>query len=233
MTAKAVTFAVQIGSGGYEIAHHVAETLKYSYYDWEVTSQAASEAGVSPETVVASQQATRGFGRFIERLLAAGAFATEETALAGPNAASMATAIRTLNSSDYRKFVERVVDELGGRGEAVIVGHASQFVLAEQPGVLKVLVVGSPDRRAERLSRESGTSKDEALAAVKESDKERQSFFRDVYKANLLGATHYDLTLSTDSISLEAAADLVVQAAYALPGFMPEAPSSEAVPQAG
>ena len=216
MTAKTITFAVQIGSRGFEIARLVAERLKYRYYDWEVTSEAAREAGVSPDTVAAAEQVPSIFKRIMERLLAASAYAPDDTSLEGPNAATMAAAIRTLTSEDYRDFIESVVKDLGDEGDAVIVGHASQVVLQGESGVLKVLIRGSRPVRAQRLAEEEGLGKDEALAAVQRSDRERVSFFKQIYHIDLLDSLAYDLTLNTDRLPLDTAADLVLLAASTL-----------------
>ncbi len=221
MTASTLTFAVQVGSGGIEIARGVAAALRYSYYDWEVTSAAARLAGVSPEMVAAAERAPSLLERIMERLLATGAY-SEDEGLSRLSAATMASAIRSLDSQHYREVIENAVGELADRGKAVIVGHAGQVVLRNRAGVLKVLVRGSAPVRAERLAQDEGLSLDQALAAVRESDQERKGFFRRVYGIDLLDASHYDLALSVDEISREAAVALILEAASALPGFVEE-----------
>jgi cytidylate kinase len=216
VAAKTITFAVQIGSRGYEIARHVAEDLQYRYYDWEVTSQAAREAGVSPETIAASEQTPRGFKRIIERLFTAGAFVHDDATMEGPNAATMEAAIRALNVDDYRSFIENVVLDLGTQGGGVIVGHAGQLVLQDEPGVLKVLVCGSQTQRAASLSIQEGLTPEKALAAVQNSDRDRLHFFKQVYRIDLLDATLYDLTLNTDHLSTAQGIKLVLEAAEGL-----------------
>jgi cytidylate kinase len=76
-----------------------------------------------------------------------------------------------LTSDDYRQFIERVVRELAERGDAVIVGHASQAVLKDRPGVLRVLLVGSEDRRKARLAAAQGSSPEQAKQTVQQSDR--------------------------------------------------------------
>ncbi|HLF75931.1 MAG TPA: cytidylate kinase-like family protein [Dehalococcoidia bacterium] len=224
MTAKTVTFAVQMGSGGFELARAVAEKLQYRYYDWEVTANAAAEAGVPPESIAAAEQYTSAFRRVVDRLLMAGAYASDEAVMVGPDAATMTSAIRALTSGDYRRLVERVVKELGSRGEAVIVGHAGQTVLGPEPGVLKVLVTGSPALRAARVASEAGVAADEATKLVRQSDDERLAFFRDVYRVNLRDASLYDLTLNTDRLSPEFCVDAIIQAAHGVAGIIEEPP---------
>ncbi len=217
MAATTLTFAVQIGSHGYEVAQHVSRRLGFRYYDWEVTSQAAREAGVSPETVAAaSESGSSGVKRTLEKLFAAGAFVHDDSTMEGPNAATMEAAILTLTQDDYRRFIERVVSDLGRQGNAVIVGHSSQFVLRDQPGVLKVFVCGSPARRVDRLVKDEGLAPDKAIASVQSSDKSRKDFFRQMYKADLNDASRYDLCLNTDQLSTPECVDLVIAAAKAL-----------------
>ena len=222
MAATTLTFAVQIGSHGYEIAQHVSRRLGFRYYDWEVTSQAAREAGVSPESVAAaSEQSSSGFKRTLEKLFAAGAFVHDDSTMEGPNAATMEAAILTLTQDDYRRFIERVVIDLGQKGNAVIVGHSSQFVLQDQPGVLKVYVCGSPESRVDRLVKDEGLTPDKAIASVQSSDKARKDFFRQMYKADLSDASRYDLCLNTDQLSTADCVDLVLAAARALSSDAP------------
>jgi cytidylate kinase len=221
MTAPTITFAVQLGSGGYEIARTVADRLKYRFYDWEVTSQAANEAGLSPEALAAAEQPRSLLERIVENLLATGAY-VEDEAVDRLSSATMTTAIRTLTSRDYRRLIEQVVVRLAEQGEAVIVGHAGQVILRNRLDVLKVLIRGSAEKRAERLSADEGLSYDRALTLVADSDKERLAFFRQTYSIDLLSAALYDLAIDTDRLPLAVAADLVLTSAAQVLGVVSE-----------
>lgn len=212
MTASVITFCTQMGTGGSRIGRAVAEKLRFRYYDWEVISQAASEAGVSPEVlaVATSERLPGFFERMMTRL--AGLGAGEEVA-SGPAPPRP----NLLTSDDYRQFLERVVRELGNCGEAVIVNHSGQVVLGDKSGVLKVLVTGSHDRRAARLSQAQGTELRAALQLVEDSDKQRADYFKRVYHVDWLSMNNYDLALNSDHVSAELAADMVTAAARELP----------------
>ena len=67
MPANVVALSVQNGSGGYTIARRVAEALAFRYYDWEITSEAARLAGVSPSEVLASERVPGFFERTMRR----------------------------------------------------------------------------------------------------------------------------------------------------------------------
>ena len=214
MTASVVTFSTQMGTGGSRIARAVADKLRFRYYDWEVISQAAAEAGVSPEVlaVATSERLPGFFERMMTRL--AGLSTGEEVAAGPPPARGS-----MLTSDDYRQFLERVVRELGNRGEAVIVNHSGQVVPgATAPGVLKVLVTGSHERRAARLSQTQGQRPESNVCSRwRDSDKQRADFFKRVYHVDWLSMSNYDLALNSDHVSPELADDMVAAAARELP----------------
>ncbi len=153
MPANVVALSVQTGSGGFMVAHRVADALGFRYYDWEITSEAASRAGVTPNEVIAAERVP-GFLERMMRRLGSVSTVTLETAggFSEPSPAMYSAALQGLTSDDYRQFIEKVVLELGDRGDAVIVGHAAQHTLREHRGVLRVLLYGSAAIRAERLA---------------------------------------------------------------------------------
>ena len=216
MTAGTVTFSVQVGSGGFAIARAVAEKLGYRYYDWEVTSQAAEMAGVSPDIVAASERVPGFIERIMRRLATAPALSTEEAVLE-PAPAMVVSAVQSLTLDDYRQLIERVVREIADKGEAVLVGHAAQAILADRSSVFRVLVLGSLQKRAERLAAEQHITAESALTAIKQSDKDRAELFKRVYRIDWLDAAVYDLCVNTDNVPSEVSVEAVVAAARNMP----------------
>jgi cytidylate kinase len=216
MSATTVTFTVQIGSGGFAIARAVAEKLGYRYYDWEVTSQAADMAGVSPDVVAASERVPGFLERVMRRLALAPVLPADEAAIE-PAPSMVVSAVQSLTSDDYRQFVERVVLELANGSETLIVGHAAQAILRDKPGVFSVLVIGDIGRRAERLAVEQHVTVEQAQTTIKQSDRDRSELFRRVYRLDWLDASVYDLCVNTDMVPAEVATDAIVAAALALP----------------
>jgi cytidylate kinase len=211
MGASVVTFTTLIGSGGTSISRAVAEKLRFRYYDWEIIARAAQEAGVSPEVLaVATSERPPGiFERVINRL--AGIVAGEEPPSGAPPPASL------LNSDDYRQFLENVVRELGRQGESVIVNRASHLILKDVPGVLKVLVQGSLDKRVARFAEAQGRDPAGVLKMIEESDRQRVEYFKRVYHADALNSQYFDLAISTDHISAELAVDMIAASAREMP----------------
>lgn len=208
MTASVVTFSNPMGSGGSSIARVVAAKLGYRYYDWEVISQAAEEAGVSAEefALAAAERAPGFMERLMERL--GGMSAGDEPAPVAPSRSRL-----LVSTDDYRQFLEHVVRGLGAQGEAVIVNHSGQAVLRGLPGVLKVLTYGSEERRAARLAQLQGVEPATVLKTISEADRQRSEYFRRVYHIDWLSSQNYDLVINTDHIAPDLAADMVGAAA--------------------
>ena len=218
MPASVITLSVLNGSGGYAVAHHVADRLGLRYYDWEITSEAASRAGVNPSDVIAAERVPGFMERMMSRLGAVSAMTVEGgTGFADPSPAVWDNALKSLTSDDYRQVIEQVVEELANQGDAVIVGHAGQYILRDRPDALRVLVTGSLGSRTERFALEQGIDFIKAEAMVKQSDKDRRDLLKRLYNFDWLNASVYDLTVSTDRLSTEFAADTIVAAAQAIP----------------
>ena len=218
MSANVITLSVLNGSGGYSIAHHVADRLGLRYYDWEITSEAANRAGVAPSDVIAAERVPGFFERMMARLGAVSAMTVEGGAgFADPSPAVWDAALRSFTSDAYRQVIEQVVEELANQGNAVIVGHAGQYILRDHADVLRVFITGSLAHRTQRLALEQGIDVAKAESMVKQSDKDRRDLLKRLYGFDWLDASVYDLTLNTDRLSTEYAADTIVAAAAALP----------------
>ena len=218
MPASVISFSVETGSGGFAIARRVSDRLGFRYYDWEITSEAAARAGVSPNEVIAAERVPSFLERMMRRLGAVSTVSLETSpGFSEPSPAMWSTAIQSLTSDDYRQFIERVVIELADRGEAVIVGHASQCLLRDKPGALRVLVHGSPLLRTERLAAEQGLDRERAAAMVKQSDKDRRELIKRIHHVDLLNAELYDLCLNTDRVSFDLATETIIAAAQEIP----------------
>jgi cytidylate kinase len=212
MSATIVTFSNQMGSGGSAISRAVAERLRFRYYDWEIIARAAQEAGVSPEllAIATSERAPGFFERMMSRL--AGMVTSDM-----PPATEIPLSMNLLNSDDYRQFVEHVVRELGNQGEAVIVNRAGQLILKDKPGVLKVLIYGSPERRSHRFAEAQGLALASVRKTLADSDRQRSDYFKRLYHTDSLLCDHYDIAINTDFINGELARDMIATAAREMP----------------
>jgi hypothetical protein len=181
----------------------VAAQLGLRYADNEVITKAAEKAGVSPETVAKAESSPGLVERILESLgkvpFTGEAMAFSPVLVEAPVA--------------YTGLIEEVLRDAAAQGDVVIVGHAASIPLAGTSGLLRVLVTAPTDTRMSRLAGAKGMDASKARKAVKHSDDERRSYLRRFYSVDEERPDLYDLVVSTESVTYEAAAHTIVAAA--------------------
>ena len=76
--------------------------------------------------------------------------------------------------------------------------------------MLRVLITASTSARVERLCTLKLLDPDQAAAAVRDSDRERELYLRRFYNVREELPTHYDLVVNTDHLTMEQAAQAVL-----------------------
>jgi cytidylate kinase len=66
------------------------------------------------------------------------------------------------------------------------------------------------DERVKRVARRTGVTPPQAAAEVRRKDADRQQYLQRYYQSNVNDACEYDLQINTGTVSLEAAAHLVL-----------------------
>ena len=113
----------------------------------------------------------------------------------------------------YTGLIEQVLREAAAQGDVVIVGHAASIPLAGTSGLLRVLVTAAAETRISRLAQAQGVNAGKAGKAVRHSDDERRSYLRRFYGVDEERPDQYDLVVSTECLTYEAAARTIVAAA--------------------
>jgi len=201
-----ITIARQFGSGGDELARVVAGLMGFPLLDREILASAASQAGVSEETIARCEQRQGLVEQVMERLALPFSSDYFEPAAIIPEALNFVT------NRDYRRLIERVVSEVADEQNAVIVGHAGQVVLRGRPSVLKVLVCSDLEDRVGRVMATEEISAAAARRMVAERDRDWGDMFRSAYHVDWMDARLYDLVISRSAMDEETAARLIVAA---------------------
>jgi cytidylate kinase len=208
-----------LGAGGELVGRIVSAELGFAYIDEEIVERAAEKLEV-PADLIADEEQRRPL---LRRLL--GEVAVD---LAG---ASMFTGVAhhrpSETSEDYRALIQQAIHETAGKGEVVIVAHAASIALAGRPEILRVLITASPDVRATRLAEEFGLSAPEASELAREGDRARADYLKRFYGVKQELPTHYDLVVSTDVLTPEDAARLVLAACDESAGRRPSRRGSD------
>jgi hypothetical protein len=199
-----VTVSHSYGSLGREIAHRLAEHLGVPYYDRQIL-----------DAIIAAVPQNRAM---MERLDQQVSTARDE---------AMQLIITGINPTDeYRRHLVNVI--LGiARHSGVVVGHGAHLLLARHR-VFHVRIVSSLEQRAIRVARARQISTNEATDLIHRSDAESADYLKKVFNQPADDPTKFDLTVNTDHIDPDPAADLISFAmrrlGYPVPQQAPKSP---------
>ena len=201
MECRVISISRALGGGGEEIGRAVAARLGFRFVDEEIVGRAAEKAGVTPDKMAQAERTPPLIQRILHNM---GTTAMEPASYVPPPAHT---------SPGYEALIEHVIRETAAQGNVVILAHGASIPLAGESGVLRVLVTGSPDSRAARLSSRDDSDVRKARKAIEDSDRERRKYLERFYGIGAEVPTHYDIVLNTDVLSLSAAAKVILAAA--------------------
>lgn len=224
-----VTVSGQAGSGAREVGQFAARLLGIDYVDQHLLVEAARRCGVPVGAMAERDERCASFRErlaaflrgFLERSAAAGGEPLAGTGglevLLSRTYAEMAAEREEpeLSENLYFQTMSAIIQELGGRGNIVIVGRGSQMILHDRPDVLHVLCIAPLEVRVQRFAQREGLEREEAARRVAENDRGRAAYHRRFWKVDPDDPSLYDLTLQTAALPLETAGELVAAAARA------------------
>jgi uncharacterized protein len=202
---RVVCIARADGAGGEEVGKLVADRLGFSYVDAEIVARAAARGGLDP-AVVADAERRRSLVR-----RALDAFA--ESGGSGWGGFAPAALTEEPSEDELRALIREAITETMARGRVVIGGHAASHTLEPSAACLRVFVTASPATRTARVAQSEQTDLARAGHLIKDSDAGRADYLKRFYDISDELPSHYDLVVNTDTLSLEAAAALISQAA--------------------
>jgi len=219
-----ITVARQLGSGGDGIAERVAEILEYEFVDHRLVEEIASITDTSSEEVEKFDE--KGEGRvkyFLKRLLvpeiSPGGFPLSSAAyfpefgLEFPYVVDRSAAESTtyLDRGTYQLLITTLVQDMAETGRAVIVGRASQAILAKHKDAFHVKIVAPFEKRCERVMQVRGMERKNAEELVEQHDSWRKLYLRNYHGLDWDDPLLYHLTINTGRMDEDGAVDLIVR----------------------
>lgn len=219
-----LTVSRQLGSGGDRIAERVAEVLGYELVDRRLVEEIASITDTTPDEVEKYDEKGEGRVRyFLKRLLvpemSPGGFPLSSAAyfpefgLEFPyvmerSAGEDAT---YLDRGTYQLLITTLVQDYGQTGKAVVVGRASQVILAKNPDAFHVKIIAPLDVRCERVMQNQEMTAEQAGELVEQHDKWRTLYLKNYHDADWDDVLLYHLTINTGLMEVADAVDLIVR----------------------
>lgn len=116
---------------------------------------------------------------------------------------------RTTNHSGYVIRLGKVLMTAVSHSSAVIVGRGAQHLLPVDKS-LTVRIIGSREKRVQRIEKHRGCSHSEATRFVDAKDQERDNFVKQFLHHDPADPHCYDLVINTDHVELQEASDLII-----------------------
>jgi cytidylate kinase len=204
-----ITISRQSGSEGNQIVRMLCERLGYQYFDKHLMAQLAAEKGLDSIEITdltAEEHHVKSFWEEAFSNMAVPQF-TAPWALTHPYQTQEEMTVRQVSGFIHAAYQH---------GNIVIVGRGSQVVLKEKADVLHVRIVAPLERRIARWMAREKVSHKEAGSIVKERDHQHIDFVQTYFDEDVNDPELYDLIINTDKLSLEAAVDLIIEAARSL-----------------
>lgn len=196
---RAVTISREYGSGGGEIATRLAKRLGWQLIDHAVVERVASEIGTSLEEVEVHDEHIQGM---ISQALNSLLYLYPGYMVSAPPEAF-------LSDKEYRDAFNKIVRAAAARGHVVIVGRASQVILADLRDVLHVRVIAPFEQRVAYVMQRESVDRPTAESRIHRKDHERASYLEREYHHKPDDAHLYDLVLNTSLLDLESAVGII------------------------
>ena len=213
MGSRVVCISRKSGAGGEDIGQSVAQDLGFRYVDEHIIRRAAQRAQVDPTLVAKAENRHPLLQRLLAKLTVAELASSVTQATGVPVDAFVSSpAAPRADAADLRAMIQAAIHEVAAAGQAVIVAHAASMALGPRPGVLRVLVTGTPESRVERLVQSGLLKEQDAAATIQESDRSREQYLETFYGVREETPTHYDLVINTDRLGIDQAVNVVIAA---------------------
>ena len=191
---RVITISRALGSGGRSVSEILARSLNWPLWDREILD------------VMASRSTLRYQARMFESL--------DETTQSGIDSA-VYSLLGGVHKDVYFYLLPRAILTIA-QNDAVILGRGAHLLL---PNALKVTLTASFETRIKRVATREGLTETQAVARVKASDREREAFLKELTDRLSYAAggrrvhVEFDLTIDTDTFSLQQAASMILEAA--------------------
>lgn len=198
MINTVITVGRQYGSGGRFVARKLAEKLGIPYYDKELLNLAAKESGICEEMFEDHDEKPT---RSLLFSLVTGMQMRGET---GGVYMDM-----PLNHKIFLAQFE-AIRSVAAKGPCVIVGRCGDYVLRDQPNVVRVFIKAGMEDRKERAVTYYGVDSAKAEDVIRKADKQRASYYNYYATANWGAVDNYDLCVDTGAVGVDGAVDTIV-----------------------
>jgi len=195
-----ITISREYGAGGSELGVVLGRRLGWPVLDHELIRKLAARLSCEEGEVRAMDEHAPSF---FERLASAAVVTAPESRIH--------TTPWPTDPDCVAAAAREVLLEAAENPPVVVVGHGGNCLFGGRTDVLRVRVTAPYDVRVNRVAQRTGSTLAQARAQVRRRDADRQQYLQRYYQSDVNDACCYDLQINTATISLDAAAELILR----------------------
>lgn len=151
-----ITISRTFGSGGHDIGENLAKELEIPFYDKNLLKMMSDKTGISEE----------GLENADEKLLYQYA-----------DSYSIAFGQDYSTNIYLYKVQKKLIHELAEKSSCVIVGRLADWILRENPDLLRVFVMAPEEFRVSRIMEQEKITEKQAEKLIRQMDKLRRNYY--------------------------------------------------------
>lgn len=180
-----ISLGRQFGSGGQQTGQRLAEILGIAYYDRQIINEIAEKSGLDPEFVARHDERAPGFFDYA----LSGGFGLGSSSHYGP--------------SQNFVVLSDTLKQLAAKQSCLVVGRTADYILRDEPHLIKLFVHAPYKYRVRFLCKERGITPEDADTLIQKFDHERARFY-DFFTDKTWGqADSYDLSVDVSRLGGE------------------------------
>lgn len=195
-----ITIARQYGSGGREIGERVAALLNLPIYDRLLITEAASKGNLSEEILKKADESATNSLLY--------------TLAMGSNSmgAMMHFGYKMPLNDKLFLLQSDVIKDYANLGGGIFIGRCADYVLRDEPNVLKLFIYGDLDHRKARVAERHPELKSHQIVDVINKTDKRRSTYYNFYTGNKWGNfENYDMAINSSTLGIEGTAELIYE----------------------
>lgn len=196
MEKTIITIARQYGSGGRTVGKMLAERMGIPFYDRQIIEMAAEDSGINAALFHDEQKP-----HSLRALLKGG---YQGNHLVSPESAGFT---KDDNLFNYQaKIIRRLADE----GSCVLIGRCADYILRDQPNVVRVFVHAPADFCLQEAMKVNSLPERDVERLIVKTDDYRARYYKYYTGQEWKDARNYDLSLNSAKLGFDGTVEAIL-----------------------
>ena len=188
-----ITIARSYGSGGKTLGKLLADKMGINCYDREIIRMASDSSGINEEL----------FGRVDEKLKKSPLFGIVRSNPYKGNGVIPPESSNFVSDDNLFNYQAQVIKELAEKESCVIIGRCADYVLKDNPNVIRLYLYAPLEDCAKRVMAQNSITEKDTIKKIETIDKYRSDYYKYYTGKEWNDARNYDFCLNTTSMSYE------------------------------